>query len=49
MTIHVIGLGVAQQAILTVNALDALKQAQVIIGSARQLSTITKSAEGRQL
>ena len=40
MTIHVIGLGVAQQAVLTANALNALKQAQIIIGSTRQLQTI---------
>jgi precorrin-6Y C5,15-methyltransferase (decarboxylating) len=41
MVIHVIGLGVAQEAVLTANAVTALKQAQVIIGSARQLETIT--------
>ena len=40
MAIHVIGLGVAQQAVLAVNALAALKQAEIIIGSARQLETI---------
>jgi len=40
MAIHVIGLGVAQQAVLTANAMSALKQAQVIIGSPRQMETI---------
>lgn len=40
MAIHVIGLGVAQQAVLTANAMNALKQAQVIIGSPRQLEAI---------
>jgi precorrin-6Y C5,15-methyltransferase (decarboxylating) len=41
MAIHVIGLGVAQQAVLTANAVTALKQAQVVIGSARQFESIT--------
>ena len=40
MTIHVIGLGVSQQAVLTANAMSALKQAEVIIGSPRQLETV---------
>lgn len=40
MAIHVIGLGVAEQAVLTANAMAALKQAQVIIGSPRQMETI---------
>jgi len=40
MTIHVIGLGVSQQAVLTANAMGALKQAEVIIGSPRQVETI---------
>jgi precorrin-6Y C5,15-methyltransferase (decarboxylating) len=40
MAIHVIGLGVAEQAVLTANAMAALKQAQVIIGSPRQMDTI---------
>jgi precorrin-6Y C5,15-methyltransferase (decarboxylating) len=43
MAIHVIGLGVAEQAVLTANAMAAIKQAQVIIGSARQLETIANS------
>jgi precorrin-6Y C5,15-methyltransferase (decarboxylating) len=44
MTIHVIGLGVSQQAVLPANAMSALKQAEVIIGSPRQLETIVNSA-----
>jgi precorrin-6Y C5,15-methyltransferase (decarboxylating) len=41
MAIHVIGLGAAEQAVLTANALTALNHAHVVIGSARQLETIT--------
>ena len=48
MAIHVIGLGVAQQAVLTANALQAIKQAQVIIGSPRQLETISYDDENQQ-
>lgn len=40
MTIHVIGLGVSQQATLTTDAINALIQAEVVIGSPRQLETI---------
>lgn len=40
MTIHVIGLGVAERAVLSANAVQALQEAQVIIGSPRQLATI---------
>ncbi len=41
MAIHVIGLGVAEQAVLTTNAMQALDSAQIIIGSPRQLETVT--------
>mgnify|MGYP003385852833 CR=1 FL=1 len=40
MAIHVIGLGVSEQAVLTANAMGALKQSEVIIGSPRQMETI---------
>jgi precorrin-6B C5,15-methyltransferase / cobalt-precorrin-6B C5,C15-methyltransferase len=40
MAIHVIGLGVAEQAVLTTNAMQALDSAQIIIGSPRQLETV---------
>ncbi len=40
MAIHVIGLGVSEQAVLTANAMGALKQSEVIIGSPRQMDTI---------
>ena len=38
--IHIIGLGVAEQAVLGVNALQALNKASLLIGSERQLETI---------
>ncbi len=38
--IHIIGLGVAENAELTPSASDALQQARVIIGSERQLATV---------
>lgn len=41
MTIHVIGLGVAEQAVLTANAMQALDSSQIIIGSQRQLETVS--------
>jgi len=40
MAIHVIGLGAAEQAVLTANAMQALDRSQVIIGSTRQLETV---------
>ncbi len=41
MAIHVIGLGAAEQAVLTANAMQALDNSQVIIGSPRQLETVS--------
>lgn len=41
MAIHVIGLGVAEQAVLTANAMQALDRSQIIIGSPRQLETVS--------
>ena len=41
MAIHVIGLGAAEQAVLTANAMQALDRSQVIIGSLRQLDTVS--------
>lgn len=41
MAIHVIGLGVAEQAVLTANAMQALDSSQIIIGSPRQLETVS--------
>jgi precorrin-6Y C5,15-methyltransferase (decarboxylating) len=41
MTIHVIGLGAAEQAVLTANAMQALDRSQIIIGSLRQLDTVS--------
>ena len=41
--IHIIGLGVAEQAVLGVNALQALNKASLLIGSERQL------AHGREI
>lgn len=41
MAIHVIGLGAAEQAVLTANAMQALDRSQVIIGSRRQLDTVS--------
>lgn len=41
MAIHVIGLGAAEQAVLTANAVQALDNAQIIIGSSRQLATVS--------
>ncbi len=41
MAIHVIGLGAAEQAVLTANAMLALDKSQVIIGSPRQLETVS--------
>ena len=40
MAIHVIGLGAAEQAVLTANAMQALDRSQIIIGSPRQLETV---------
>ena len=40
MAIHVIGLGAAEQAVLTANAMRALDRSQIIIGSTRQLETV---------
>jgi precorrin-6Y C5,15-methyltransferase (decarboxylating) len=41
MAIHVIGLGVSEQALLTANAMQALDRSQIIIGSPRQLETVS--------
>ncbi|MEH6448524.1 MAG: precorrin-6y C5,15-methyltransferase (decarboxylating) subunit CbiE [Oleispira sp.] len=41
MAIHIIGLGAAAQAVLTANAMQALDRSQVIIGSPRQLETVS--------
>ena len=41
MAIHVIGLGVAEQAVLTANAMQALDRSQIIIGCPRQLDTVS--------
>jgi precorrin-6Y C5,15-methyltransferase (decarboxylating) len=46
MTIHVIGLGAAEQAVLTANAMQALDRSQIIIGSLRQLETVSTYLDG---
>jgi precorrin-6Y C5,15-methyltransferase (decarboxylating) len=41
MAIHIIGLGASEQAVLTANAMQALDKSQIIIGSLRQLDTVS--------
>ncbi|WP_082354103.1 precorrin-6y C5,15-methyltransferase (decarboxylating) subunit CbiE [Marinagarivorans algicola] len=40
ITIHIIGLGVAQTAVLNTTAIQALRTANTVIGAARQLATV---------
>ena len=47
INIHVIGLGIAQKAILSERADSALNRAQWVIGSARQLDVVSKQLSAR--